>query len=75
VTDSNVLQALAPDSSMPASVLDQLPNRWFELAQQLYPGLTAPGVRLLRQSEGSEGASSDLDLERAALARVFKQKN
>lgn len=48
-------------------VLGSLPVHWFETAATLFPGLTAPGVRRLRESGRAAPGLSDSELERVLL--------
>jgi hypothetical protein len=72
VTDANIVQNLAPSTSSCLSEHLDLPRSWFDLARQLYPGLTAPSVRLLKQ--GADSEREEIDLERVVLARAFGAK-
>lgn len=60
---SNVVDAV--------DVPDHLPAGWFEIATTLFPALTAPGVRRLREQVSGARSMSDEELERAVLAECL----
>lgn len=49
-----------------ASSTEQLPDDWFGIATTLFPDLTAPGVRRLRERTPDPAGTSESELEKAA---------
>jgi hypothetical protein len=52
-----------------------LPDGWFVMAASLFPGLTAPGVRLMRERVPNSSAMTDHELEHAVITALHAELN